>query len=132
VANLAFGKSLRLLTSSDFQVVFDNAPIRASHKHFLILTRFNQLDRPRLGLIIGKKHVRLAHQRNRLKRHIRETFRLRQQSLRGLDVIVIARKGMDELSNPQLISQLNHQWQRIERQAEKQRPNALDTSAQGE
>ncbi|MDQ2077038.1 ribonuclease P protein component [Marinimicrobium sp. ABcell2] len=129
MASLAFGKSLRLLTSSDFKVVFDNAPFRASHNHFLILARFNQLDRPRLGLIIGKKHVRLAHERNRLKRHIRETFRLRQQSLCGLDVIVIARKGMDELSNPQLNHQLNQQWQRIERRADKERPGI---PAQGE
>ncbi len=126
----AFGKSLRLLTSSDFQVVFDHAPVRASHNHFLILARFNALDHPRLGLVIGKKHVRLAHERNRLKRHIRETFRLRQQSLRGLDVIVVARKGMGELSNPQLISQLTQQWQRIERRAQQQ--SAHDTSAQGD
>lgn len=109
----AFGKSLRLLTSSEFQSVFQDAPVRASHQNFLLLARFNQLDNPRLGVVVGKKHVRLATRRNRLKRHIRETFRLRQQTLSGLDVIVLARKGMDELSDQDLDAQLNRQWQRL-------------------
>ncbi len=115
----AFGKSLRLLTSSEFQGVFKDAPVRASHQNFLILSRFNQLDHPRLGVVVGKKHVRLATRRNRLKRHIRETFRLRQQTLSGLDVIVLARKGMDELSDQDLQIQLNHQWQRLVDRAQK-------------
>ncbi len=115
----AFGKSLRLLTSSDFQGVFQDAPIRASHQNFLLLARFNQLDHARLGVVVGKKHVRLATRRNRLKRHIRETFRLRQQTLSGLDVIVLARKGMDELSDQNLQAQLNQQWQRLVDRARK-------------
>ena len=113
----AFGKSLRLLNSSDFQSVFDDAPFRASHQHFLVLARANQLDRPRLGLVIAKKHVRLAVQRNRIKRLIRESFRQQQQTLAGIDVIVLARKGMDELTNPVITKQLNQQWQRVLRKA---------------
>lgn len=113
----AFGKSLRLLHSSDFQSVFDDAPFRASHQYFLVLARSNQLGRPRLGLVIAKKHIRLAVQRNRIKRLIRESFRQQQQSLTGIDVIVLARKGMDELSNAVISKQLDQQWQRVLRKA---------------
>jgi len=133
VSSLGFNKSLRLLTSSDFQAVFDDAPFRASHKHFLILARPSaaylnsgsqaQLSctplPPRLGLVIAKKNIRLAVQRNRLKRLIRETFRLKQEELAGLDIIVLARRGMDEQDNQQLIKQLNQQWQRIIKKARK-------------
>lgn len=111
----AFGKSLRLLSSSEFKNVFDDATARISHQHFLILARANQLDRPRLGLVIAKKHIRFAVARNRMKRLIRESFRLQQQPLSGIDVIVLARKGMDELTNPVIAKQLSQQWQRVQR-----------------
>lgn len=115
MTKLAFPKSLRLLHSGDFQTVFDNPPFRASHQHLLILARPNHFERPRLGLVIAKKHVRLAVQRNRMKRVIRESFRHRQQTLTGLDVIVLARKDMASLDNRQLRQQLEQQWQRIVR-----------------
>ena len=124
VSSQAFGKSLRLLSSGDFKSVFDDAPFRASHRHFLILARANQLPVPRLGLVISKKSIRLAVNRNRVKRLIRESFRLRQESLAGLDVIVLSRTGMDELSNADISKQLDQQWQRILRKYRQARQTA--------
>ena len=115
----AFSKSMRLLNSNDFQTVFDDAPLRTSHQHLLFLARQNQLDRPRLGLVIAKKHIRHAVDRNRMKRLIRETFRAKQQQLAGIDVIVLARKGMHETTNVVLIEQLNKQWQGLIRKFQK-------------
>jgi len=115
----AFTKSMRLLNSSDFQSVFDDAPLRTSHQHFLFLARQNQLNHPRLGLVIAKKHIRHAVDRNRMKRLIRETFRVKQQQLAGIDVIVLARKGMNDSTNAILIEQLNAQWQRLIRKFQK-------------
>ncbi|MET0355601.1 MAG: ribonuclease P protein component [Cellvibrio sp.] len=115
----AFTKSMRLLNSSDFQCVFDDAPLRTSHQHFLFLARQNELNRPRLGLVIAKKNIRLAVDRNRMKRLIRETFRAKQQQLAGIDVIVLARKGMNDVANIQLIEQLNKQWQGLIRKLQK-------------
>jgi ribonuclease P protein component len=117
--NQAFSKSSRLIVSSDFQTVFDDAPLRASHQHFLLLARQNTLGSARLGLVIAKKHVRLAVDRNRIKRLIRETFRIRKQQLAGLDVIVLARKGMGDISNIELIEQLVLQWSRLIRKTQK-------------
>lgn len=119
--SLDFPKSLRLLNAYEFKQVFDDAPFRASHQHFLILARSNQLDLGRLGLVIAKKHLRLAVERNRFKRLIRENFRLNQASFCGLDVIVLSRKDLGNLDNAQFRQQLDQQWQRIFKKARQHR-----------
>ena len=125
--NFCFGKSLRLLCAADFKPVFDDAPLRASHQSFLILARFNQLPHARLGLVMAKKHIRRAVERNRMKRLIRENFRLQQQAFAGVDMIVLSRNGMDKLSNSEFTQQLNQQWQRI---FKKMRHHRLTSQAQ--
>ena len=112
-ASFRFTKSLRLLCAADFRPVFDDAPFRASHQHFLILARLNHQAQPRLGLVMAKKHMKLAVERNRMKRLIRESFRLHQQDFTGVDIVVLSRKGMDNLSNSEFTQHLNQQWQRI-------------------
>jgi len=44
--------------------------------------------RPRLGILISRKHAAAATERNRIKRCIREAFRLEQESLGAVDVLV--------------------------------------------
>ena len=128
-SSASFPKSLRLLDASGFQKVFDDAPFRASHQHFLILARSNQQANGRLGLVIAKKHLRLAVQRNRFKRLIRESFRTQQTAFVGLDVIVLSRKGLETLENAEFTRQLNQQWQRIFKKA---RQHGLRSQPQGE
>ena len=114
-----FTKKQRLLNKHDFTPVFDNAPIRASNQHLLILSRLNDDNhsQARLGLVIAKKHVRRAHERNRIKRFARETFRLQQHNLPPIDAIVLARKGADTLTNQQLQQAFNGLWKRIIKRA---------------
>lgn len=81
----------------------------------MLLARENGLDHPRLGLVIGKKSVRLSVERNRLKRQIRETFRQLQSDLVGWDVVVVARKGLGDLDNPELAGQFTKLWKRLAR-----------------
>ena len=50
----------------------------------------NGLGHPRLGLSIGRK-VGIAVRRNRIKRWIRETFRLMQHDLAAADLVVSVR-----------------------------------------
>ena len=115
-----FGKSLRLLNARDYRGVFDNAQLKISHQRLLILARSNSSETPRLGLVIAKKNIRLAVQRNRIKRILRESFRLRQETLIGLDIVVLARRGLDDLDNQQLHQLFHQQWQRLEKKHAKQ------------
>ena len=125
-----FSRALRLLTPADYKQVFDDASLRVSCKELLILARSNRFDHPRLGIVVAKKHVRRATQRNRAKRLIRETFRLHQDDLInrtgtnaagiGLDAIVLARGGLDRLDNPALRAQLEQLWRQLQKKARKQ------------
>lgn len=113
----AFGKSLRLLCSGEFKAVFDDAPFRASHQFFLLLARPNQLNHSRLGLVVAKKHLRFAVQRNLVKRITREVFRHQQEKLGGVDVILLTRKGIDTLDKAQFAAQCQQQMHRISKKA---------------
>lgn len=119
LADFGFTKADRLLSSSDFSCVFDDASIKVSHQHFLILAKPNTLHRPRLGLVIAKKNVKLAVKRNRLKRLIRESFRTKQDKLPTIDAIVLARRGTENLSNHALIKILDDLWKRVAKKATK-------------
>ena len=71
------------------------------------------MDEGRLGLAIAKKHVKLAVDRNRIKRVIRESFRHHKQQIRGLDLVVLAKAETVPLTNKQLFSSLESHWKRL-------------------
>ncbi|WP_372964995.1 ribonuclease P protein component [Marinobacter sp.] len=111
---LTFPKSNRLLKPSDYGKVFDDVQLKVPHRNFLILAAPNNLGHARIGLIFSKKNLRHAVQRNRIKRQVRETFRL-QQDLPGLDIIVLGRQGLNNLENPEVRSSLNDIWRRVKK-----------------
>ena len=119
VGKFSHPKARRLLNSNDFSRVFKDAKFKASHPQCLILANPNLSDNPRLGIVVSKKNVRLAVSRNRIKRLIRESFRLKQQHLHSIDAIVLARRGIDELNNQQITEILNGLWKRINAKAKK-------------
>jgi ribonuclease P protein component len=106
-----FGRELRLLTASDYKNVFDQAQYKVSRPQILLLAIDNKRPEPRLGLVVAKKNVRLAVQRNRAKRLVRESFRHHQQLLDGLDIVILARRDLDKLENSALTSCLESLWQ---------------------
>ena len=79
----------------------------------LILATDNQFGQSRLGVIIAKKNIRLAVNRNRIKRLLRESFRHQTQFPISVDLVVMARSGINELSNTELRQLLERQWQRL-------------------
>ena len=113
--NRGFGRDKRLLTPRHFKAVFDSPAGRVPGKNVLLLACANQLDHPRIGLVIGKKSVKLAVERNRLKRVIRESFRHHQEVLDGWDIVIVARKGLGDLENPELFQQFGKMWKRLAR-----------------
>ena len=110
-----FSREKRLLTPRHFKAVFDSPTGKVPGKNLLLLARSNDLDHPRLGLVIGKKSVKLSVQRNRLKRLMRESFRLNQDSLVGWDIVIVARKGLGDVENPELIQHFGKLWKRLAR-----------------
>lgn len=118
-ADYSFGKARRLLNAKEYSRVFDGAEAKASHKHLLLLARTNNEPGHRLGLVIAKKNVRLAVQRNRVKRIAREVFRNLPETEPGLDVVLLSRRGLDQLDNAELSSILQQQWQKLVRHAAK-------------
>lgn len=115
----AFTRAERLLSSADFKAVFDGASVRVSDRHLLILAIPNKDEQLRLGLVIAKKHIKRAVDRNRVKRLIRESFRLNKASLPSVDIVVLARKGMGELDNKELQQLLNNSWLRLNKYAKR-------------
>lgn len=115
-----FSKASRLRNAKDYSRVFDGVEAKASHKHLLLLAKRNELPRHRLGLVIAKKNVRLAVQRNRVKRQAREFFRTLPDSEPAMDVVLLTRQGIDKLDNAELSSILRQQWQRLTRQISNQ------------
>ncbi len=115
-----FNREKRLLNPKQFKAVFDSPSGKVPGRSLLLLARDNTLDHPRLGLVIGKKSVRLAVERNRLKRQMRESFRLHQEDLSGWDIVIIARKGLGDLQNPEMAQQLAKLWKRLARQRKPQ------------
>ena len=107
-----FNRESRLLTPGQFQSVFTK-PIRFGSSHITILVSQNPDNNNRLGLAIAKKRVKLAVQRNRIKRLIRESFRLNQHDLPHIDIVVMVKSGTEKLDNTQINQQLEKIWRKI-------------------
>jgi ribonuclease P protein component len=86
----SFPRSRRLAGKLAFSRVFD-AKVRESRGPLMVYAHPNDLPHPRLGISIGRK-VGSAPKRNRIKRLLRESFRLMQHDLpRGYDFVVVVR-----------------------------------------
>ena len=85
-----YPKSHRLGGRLQFSAVFD-AKVRESRGPLNVYALPNDLGHPRLGISIGRR-VGTAPRRNRIKRLLRESFRLMQHDLpRGYDFVVVVR-----------------------------------------
>jgi ribonuclease P protein component len=111
-SKLRFPRDHKLVTKADYKVTL-NQPYKISHKHLLILFKTNQVGNARLGLMVGKRVAAHAVTRNSIKRVIRESFRVRQDTLKNLDIVVIARHGCDTLSKAELRKGLDKLWERL-------------------
>ncbi|MBX4181003.1 ribonuclease P protein component [Sodalis sp. CWE] len=106
---LMFSRKLRLLTSAHFAFVFQK-PKKVSALNISIFGRLNTLAYPRIGITIAKKHVKQAHERNRIKRLVRESFRLFQHALPAMDFVITVKKNISNLDNRSLTETLGKLW----------------------
>ena len=113
-----FSRELRLLTPTHFEYVFNNA-IPSVSPQLTLLARYNTSSNPRLGITLAKKRIKHAHDRNRLKRVIRESFRLQRHSFPNIDIVVVGKSGLDKLSNQELFSLLSKLWKKLASRCER-------------
>jgi ribonuclease P protein component len=86
---------------------------RLGNEFFTINAQPNGLTCPRLGMSIAARILRRAVDRNRLRRLIRESFRVHQLSLPPLDLVIGVRAGVLTADNARLRTALEKLWQKI-------------------
>lgn len=104
-----FTRELKLLKEENYRNVFAKAE-RFGNRSFTVLARQNGLGYPRLGLAISKKCAKRAVDRNRIKRHFRESFRLNQHKLPSVDIIAMCKPSVLALENTEIRLQIESQW----------------------
>lgn len=113
MASQRFPLSYRLIHSHEFDAVFKSADVRVSRPSFLLLAKLNSRGFNRLGMVISKKNVARAVDRNHIKRQIREAFRrLQPADDRTLDVVVLARPPIS--SDDRLAAVLQASFERMQ------------------
>jgi ribonuclease P protein component len=109
---LKFPKTQRLLNTTDFQSVFDEGK-KQSSRSFAVFRKKNGLVSPRLGMRVGKKAIRDANQRNKIKRIIRESFRLHKAELPEYDYVVVIYAAANTIQKTELRQHLDEQWVKL-------------------
>jgi ribonuclease P protein component len=80
-------RDARLVSKADFDRVFaDNQ--RARTDYLIVMARPNQAGYPRLGMVVAKRLLARAVDRNRMRRCVRESFRLVFPELPACDFVV--------------------------------------------
>ncbi len=107
----------RLSGPAAFSNVFQQAVVSADDC-FKVLGRNTGQISSRLGMAVSRQVDRRAVERNRLKRIIRESFRLHYLSNSGLqavDIVVLPRREAVSICNRRLFDQLSRHWQKIDK-----------------
>ncbi|MCB1831489.1 MAG: ribonuclease P protein component [Chromatiaceae bacterium] len=109
-----FPRCCRLLSAASYKRVFKR-PNRSADDFFTILWRSNEQELGRLGIAIAKKNIRRAVDRNLVKRVIRESFRHQHNRLKGIDTVVLSRRGVPLHDKKQLRESLDRLWLHVAR-----------------
>ena len=86
-ARFGFGADRRLAKKADFERLLREGS-RRTRSGYTFFVSMRAAGPPRLGILVTRKHAAKATVRNRIKRCIREAFRLEQGALGALDVLV--------------------------------------------
>lgn len=112
-----FSRSSRLLKAGEYRQVF-NSNVRVGDDCFTLLIGKTESHRPRLGFAIAKKQIKRAVDRNRIKRLIRNSFRLQQKDLPNHDLVVMVRSKILNLDHQQIHNRLLKHWRTVAKKCE--------------
>jgi ribonuclease P protein component len=105
----SFPARYRLANADDYKPVFDKS-LRSSDAYLTVLAHQKKEGETRLGLAISRKNVRRAAARNRIKRQIRESFRLNRCRMINLDIVVMARSAASGADRKTLRASIEKHW----------------------
>jgi len=99
----------------DFEAVHARGR-RVGNGFFSVTARINDLGAPRLGLAVNSKLAGGSVARNRIRRVVRESFRLHQHELPAVDIVVSARPRAREAANSELRAAVEELWSKVKSQ----------------
>jgi len=102
----------RLRAAADFTALRREGK-RVSSRYFQTQYRLSESGLSRLGMAVSRRVSKHAVVRNRIRRTIRESFRLFRRNLPGCDVLLIARAEAAGQSRADLRADLDLIWSRL-------------------
>lgn len=84
----AFPRRARLLSAQQYTDVFKQSDLVLSDGPLRIRVKMNTIGHSRLGLVIAKRVFSKAVRRNRIKRIIRNSFRVQLNTLPPVDLVI--------------------------------------------
>lgn len=109
---LRFTADLRLRSKLQFDAVYAGGR-RIDDRFFSLRIKANGLAHPRVGLAVAVKTAGNAVKRNRLRRLVKESFRLNQHELPAVDVVVAVKNAGAEAPPTSLRDSLATLWKRV-------------------
>jgi ribonuclease P protein component len=73
----------------------------------------NDCGHARLGMAVGLRVAGTAVRRNRIRRCVRESFRLHQHLLPPVDLFVSARSAARDATGPEMFASLERLWRQL-------------------
>lgn len=107
-----FSRNYRLINKAEYKNVLEDS-YKINQRYVLALFKPNQKSYSRLGVIVSKRVAHRAVTRNKIKRIVRESFRLNQDLLAGLDIVVIARQHSDSVDKAKLREGMKRLWEKL-------------------
>jgi ribonuclease P protein component len=104
-----------LRRKAQFEAAYANGR-RLGDGYFSVTVSPNKAGIPRVGLAVAVKVAGNSVKRNRIRRLIRESFRLSQLEIPPVDLIVSARPRARDASNAELRASLAALWDKVRKQ----------------
>jgi ribonuclease P protein component len=109
---LSFPPARRLRKPGEFKRVYATGR-RMGNEFFTVNTQPNELTAARLGMSVAVRAMGNAVARNRVRRMIRESFRLNQSIIPALDIVIGVRAAARSAEPAQLRLSIERLWQKL-------------------